>query len=383
MLDFSRETQENILRRQLNRVTNSLDKRELSLVQTALDPASWEIEGIYLDLTKIQRNAFALFAVGEYLEYKVAERGITRNPATPAKRLGLFDAPLSIGNRFSTIAGNNSITFFASKDLGFDGTHYNYELTAETAGIVGNNYAGSILPITFVQDLTFAQMTTIINDGTDEETDDALRARFFDSLNEQPFAGNVAAYRQILLAEPDVGAVQVYPVWQGRGTVLCSVINANYDVAAQDLIDRLQNMICPPVASDESPTEYGLGFAPIGALVTLGTATEFPIDISMSVQVAVGASLATLTPAIEEAIENYMLEVRQSWGNMVVIAQPPYITYPVEVYVAQISAAIIAVPDVVNVTNLTLNGTATDLILTETGMQQELPVVGTVTLNEV
>lgn len=383
MFDFSKNTKEIILKRQLDHVTNALDKREGSIIHTALAPASWEIEGIYLDLANIQRNAFTLFAVGVYLEHKAAERGIIRKRSTPAKRLGLFDAPLSLGDRFSTIAGSNSITFFVSKDLGFDAGYYMYELTAEVAGIAGNNYNGSLLPITFIQDLSFAAMTEIILDGTDEETDDALRRRYLDSLNEQPFAGNIAAYRQILLAEDDVGAVQVYPVWQGGGTVLCSVINANYDVAAQDLIDRLQVMICPPVAPDDNPTEYGLGYAPIGAIATIMTAAEFPVDIEMSVQVVIETSIVELTQEINEAINNYFLGVRQSWGNMVVSSIVPYINYPVAVYAARIMAAVIAVPGVVNVTNLTLNGNPGDLILTETSVLQQLPIPGTVILNDI
>ena len=48
----------------------------------------------------------------------------------------------------------------------------------------------------------------------------------------------------------------------------------------------------------------------------------------------------------------------------------------------QDTAAIVGVAGVVNATNVQLNGGTADLLLTETGETQQVPVIGTVTLNE-
>lgn len=378
MIDFSNQTYANILARQLERVSDSLDKREGSIIQTALGPESWYIEGLYLILTQMQQNGFALFAVGEYLDYKAAERGLTRNQATAAKRLGIFDAALSLGNRFSTIAGNNSINFFVSKDLGKEGSNYQYELTCETDGTVGNDYTGTLLPITFVSNLNYAEITSIIDDGTNEEDDDSLRARYLASLIELPFAGNIAAYRQTILAEDDVGAIQVYPVWQGGGTVKCSILNANFDPASLDLVNRIQLLICPPEAPDTNPSQYGYGLAPIGAAVTIGTATILTVNVSITVQLSSGHTIESVRSAVEAAIENYLLNVRKSWGAALTTTK---IEYPVWVYVAQVTAAVLAVDGIINVTNTKLNNQTNDLNLVETGILQQLPMKGTVTIN--
>jgi len=378
MIDFTEQTYANILARQLERVPDSLDKREGSIIQTALGPESWYIEGLYLVLTQMQQNGFALFAVGEYLDYKAAERGLTRSKATAAKRLGIFNTSLQLGDRFSTIAGASSVTFYVSKYIGMDGANYEYELTCETEGTIGNDYTGALLPITFIQNLNFSEITSIIDDGTNEESDDSLRARYLSSLIELPFAGNIASYRQAILAEDDVGAVQVYPVWQGGGTVKCSILNANFDPASPELVDRIQEMICPPEESDSNPSQNGYGLAPIGAAVTIGTATPLIVNVSMNIQLSSGHTVESVRPAVNATIDNYLLGVRKSWGAAITTTK---IEYPVWVYVAQVTAAILAVEGVVNVTNTKLNGADNDLKLIENGDLQQLPIKGTVTIN--
>lgn len=73
-----------------------------------------------------------------------------------------------------------------------------YQLTAEMAGVIGNDYSGNILPITYIQGLESAQITDILIPGEDEETDDTFRQRLITALNEKPFGGNVAAYRKYI-----------------------------------------------------------------------------------------------------------------------------------------------------------------------------------------
>ena len=71
--------------------------------------------------------------------------------------------------------------------------------------------------------------------------------------------------------------------------------------------------------------------------------------------------------------------MRKSWETNI---SKTGIEYSANVYTARVSAAIITAEGVVNVTNVQLNGAADDLILTETGERQQVPVVGTVTLHE-
>ncbi len=121
-----------------------------------------------------------------------------------------------------------------------------YQLAAETPGAIGNEYTGPILPITAIPGLTSAQITDILVPGDDTETDSAFRERLIEALNNRPFGGNIADYRQNVLAIDGVGGVQVYPTWNGGGTVKLSVLGADFLPASSTLVEKVQNAIDPP-----------------------------------------------------------------------------------------------------------------------------------------
>ena len=165
--------------------------------------------------------------------------------------------------------------------------------------------------------------------------------------------------------------MQIYPVWNGGGTVKLSVIDAEYNIITNDFIATLQNMI------DPTPQGTGLGLAPIGHTVTVTTPTEKIIDITATVVLESGYTLGQVTPLIEEAIENYLLGLRKIWG-----IPDDLNNYALTVYIARINAAVLGVAGVANITGTTINGLASDLTLIQDATTQELPVLGTVTISE-
>lgn len=84
MIDFSEKTYANILASQMSRVPDYLDKREGSIIQTALGPESWYLEGIYLDMKRLQDNVYVETAGGESIENIAKAYNITRKSATRA-----------------------------------------------------------------------------------------------------------------------------------------------------------------------------------------------------------------------------------------------------------------------------------------------------------
>ena len=87
---------------------------------------------------------------------------------------------------------------------------------------------------------------------------------------------------------------------------------------------------------------------------------------------------AQVQPLAEAAIAEYLLEVRRGWGTPI---NDTTAAYAANVYQSRVLAAILGVTGVVNVTNVTLNGAAADLRLIESGELQQVPIMGTVTLN--
>ena len=354
----------------LAQVPASYDKREGSMIQTALGPAAYALEEFYLTLDRVQQSAFVQTAAGESLDYLAAIAGLTRYPASPAVRLGSFNLPVPVGSRFSTVNGAQSMNFRVTSATENPTQFY---LTAETAGTIGNEYVGPILPITTIPGLTSAQITDILIPGDDTESDEALRDRLITALNEKPFGGNIAAYREHILAMDGVGAVQVYPTWDGGGTVKCSVLGADFLPASEELIELVQHAIDPP------PNQgLGLGLAPIGAKVTVTSPTKLEIQVEAKVTLAPGYEIGQIQPLAEAAMEEYLLGLRRDWGTPV---RNTTAEYALGVYLARVLAAIVGVPGVVNVTELTLNGEAEDLALIQTGQTQQVPVMGTVTLH--
>ena len=377
MIDFTQDTYQNLRQEMLDRVPDTYDKRDTAPIPTAISPAAYALAGFYLSLDQVQRSAFIQTAVGESLDMLAVIGGLTRYPASAAVRLGIFNTAVPIGARFSTINGTNSINFAvtaaATVSEPEEGFTY-YQLTAETAGTIGNEYTGPILPITTIPGLTSAQITDILVPGDDTETDDAFRERLIEALNNRPFGGNIADYRQNVLAIDGVGGVQVYPTWNGGGTVKLSVLGADFLPASPTLVENVQNAIDPP------PNQgLGLGLAPIGAKVTVAAPTELTVNVSATLMLAAGYAIGQVQEPVEQAIEAYLLSVRQEWDTN---TSSTAVSYAADVYVARITAAIVGVTGVVNATNVQLNGGTADLILTETGETQQVPVIGTVTLSE-
>lgn len=378
MIDLTGYTRANIQAAMLEQVDDDLDKREGSLIQTAIGPVAWFLEGLYMLLNQIQENGSPFDAVGDALDNIVALRGLSRKQATAAVREGTFNVAITTGSEFRTINGDDSVVFTSGTLISSAPNNYKYEMTCQTAGVIGNSYTGSILPISAISGLTSAYLGAIITEGTEEETDAALRERFFDTFGAQPYGGNIAEYRQAILGITGVGAVQVYPAnyYNGGGTVLCSIIGSDFLPASQTLVDTVQDEICP------STSNNGYGIAPVGAAVTITTGTALSVDITCDVEFASGVvnGVDLYGDAIKEKIEEYFQSVREAWGDM---AQAHNISYNVSVYASRVVYNILTIPQVINVSNLTMNGSSGDLTLTESKVVQQVPVVGTVTLNEV
>lgn len=380
MIDFSGYTQKAIEREMLAQVSNEFDKRQGSIIQTAIGPIAWYLEGLYMLLAQIQDNAYADYAVGEFLDHIVAERGVTRKAAASAVRKGVFDVPISAGSRFKTINGANSVIFESGEAINSGADGYSYQMTCLTEGTIGNFYTGTILPITTVPGLNSAVIGEILVSGSEEESDESLRNRFFETFRVPAFGGNITAYRNSILAIEGVGAVQVYPAWKGGGTVLCSILDSEFTPAEAGLIQQVQNVICPAESGEASDSSNGYGMAPIGASVTITTATDLPLNISASVQfsASVDSGVEAYQEQIEQKLQDYLKTTRESWGSM---AKSQKIEYIVAVYSSRIAAAILEIPNIINVTDVTINGKTGDLVLTETSEIQQIPSLGVVTIN--
>ena len=120
--------------------------------------------------------------------------------------------------------------------------------------------------------------------------------------------------------------------------------------------------------------------APIGAAVTITTAKTRVLNIACNIQFIEGVAngAETYMGSIREKIQEYLDSVCQTWGTAI---KGQKIEYSVSVYISRIAVAILGIMEVVNVTNITVNDSSEDLVLTETALLQEIPELGTVTIH--
>lgn len=360
MIDLSDKTMSNLLSSMLLRVTEQVNKREGSLIRTALSAAAWAIEGLYINLIDVQKQAYGTSATGEYLDLKVAERGLERRSAS--QEICLMKCNLSTLDLGFQLGDSLGYTWNVTSGVlaGPDANRlYDYYITCQTAGVIPEP-EGELRSLSFLAGLTTAKFGEVVSPGKDIETDEALRQRYEESLVEIAFAGNVAAYREKILeleyeigdTTATVGALQVYAMTDQSGTIKGGhvkiwVVNSDYEVASNDLVLTIQKAICPMY--NGVAVGYGNGFAPIGACVHIASATSTPV-LRIDIQVTLrSASIEDVEPEIRHNVLLYIQSCMKSWGTQV---ETPYDAASVVIREALIVSAslvsgVIDVPSVV------------------------------------
>ena len=150
-----------------------------------------------------------------------------------------------------------------------------FRLVCETPGAAGNQYQGNLFPIDYVEGLGAARLADILINGEDEESDEDLLDRYMDSLQAQAYGGNKADYKTKVELLQGVGAVKVFPVWNGGGTVKIVFVNSDWGIPSSDLVNSVQTAV-DPVQNQG----VGDGIAPIGHVVTVEGVTGTTINVS-------------------------------------------------------------------------------------------------------
>ena len=348
---YENVTFERILQRMLDRIPATMDKREGSIIYDALAPAAIELQLMYIELDVIMSESFADTASREYLIRRASERGIVPEPATNAILKGVFTPNTVdvIGKRFSC----GTLNYVAFEKIA-DGE---YKMYCETVGLEGNTQFGQMIPIEYVEGLETAELTEILIPGEAEEDTEVFRERYFKSFESQAFGGNVEDYKQKTNAIDGVGDTKVTPVWNGGGTVLLTIVNSNFKKASNELVQLVQETIDP--TQDAS----GKGFAPIGHIVTVKSAEESAINVTTSITYEPNYSFDTLKTKIEEVIETYLSELRESWGDN------EYLT----VRSSQIDARLLDITGIIDIQNTYANGVKNYMLA-----RNHIPIVGSV-----
>ena len=354
----------------LERVPEGIDTREGSIIYDAIAPASYQMAELVMQLKNILVETFVLTASGQYLDYRAEETGVHRIKATKAIVKARFKNEsgnpfsLAIGSRFSSV-GDNPIHY---QVIGAESEPGVYRMQSVVEGDIGNEYIGPLLPIDNFNGLGEALLIDVLIPAREKETDEELRKRVIDAKDVVTFGGNIADYTQLTSRIDGVGAVQVYPTWNGGGTVRLVILNNEHLAASETLIDTVQQIIDP--TRDGS----GLGYAPIGHKVTVAKPVNKVIDVSFELTLNSGIVVSQVESKIKESVERYFSKVRKEWDERNDSGYDSWI------FRSQITSAILSVNGVANVQNLKLNGAESDVEMILNNSKQELPILGVVHL---
>lgn len=358
----------------LDKVPDDIDKREGSIIYDALAPAAMVSAQQSLSLANIIRETYIKTAQGEFLDYRAVEHGTNRYAATNTEVKARFNddngKPINVevGDRFASIA-ESPIFYTVIKSNG-DGTA---EMQAEEAGTSANSYLGQVLPVTPNDNLAWAEIVEITIPARDEENDDHLRARLLNSNSWVAYGGNVADYLDMTSKIHDVGATQVYPTWDGPGTVKLVILNNDLMPASQTLVKKVKEEIDP-----EDKETQGYGLAPIDHRVTVTTPETFEVNIAMNVTIADSANIDTIRANIKTSLEEFFKSLRKDWS----IVNPTVGRgYSMIIYRSKILSKVMMIEGVANATMPRLNGNDEDLQLVFNNTTSQLPVLGEVTVN--
>lgn len=341
-----------ILRRMLDRVTEkypNLDTREGSVIFNALAPAALELAIAYVEIDNVLSESFVATATRQYLYLACEQMGMNIDVfnANAGEFKGEFNVEVPIGSRWNCDLYNYTITSLLEHNTSTG--YYEYRMQCETVGSAPNDVRGSLGAITDLPStLTHAELTDCLVEGENEYTDEEIKEAYFEYVNSTASDGNVGQYERWCAEYDGIGNYKVFPLWNGKNTVKVSILSASNRAATPELVADFQEYL------DPNTTGMGDGKAPIGAFVTVSTATEVPINVTAKIQLANGYSSV---PDIETALVNFFSKIA---------FEKRVVSY------MSLGAAILDVPGVEFVADLTLNGGTSDITLES----EEVPVIG-------
>ena len=308
-----------------------------------------EFAKVEVELSEMYESAFGRSSWDEYLDLVAESHGVIRRSAVSAigevtvtgngfvSQGSIFTT--NEGVRFETISDTNVIN---SALIG---------VQAVEAGSNGNVGANTIVNIP----LSIAGIRTVTNDqpthdGYDQEDDDTFKERYLQHVRLPRTSGNPYQYADWALEVAGVGAARVIRAWNGPNSVKVVIVNSNYEVASDYLIEKVRQNIEEQRA--------------IGAFLTVTSAKPKVINIVSEIVGSIDQA------AFLEGLQTYFTKLTQS-----MMKRQAKANYYVSI--AQISSIIIVEGNADDHNLLTLNGLTSNIELDD----EEMPVIGEVIFN--
>lgn len=331
----------------LDRVSNAYDKLVGSFFYDLLFPPSVELERIDAENLAMLDRGMADTATGEDLDRVAGEIGLTRKAGSYATVILRFTGPDGTLIPAGTVARSDAADYRTSVDGIIKGGYTDIPAVCTTLGRIGNAAAEAVTRID-LSGITVTNPAPITN-GTDPETDDELRARYYFEVQHPPGSGNPYDYVRWAMEVDGCRAAKCIPLWNGNGTVKVIIIGQSGETP-----DSLREAVAAHIEA----------VRPVGADVTVVGATPVLINVAVKLLYSDGFTADEMQTAAIEAIAAYLDSVA---------FQGKAISY------AHIGARLLKITGVYDYDpdTLTVNGDTENIVIAA----DEIAMVGSVTIH--
>lgn len=338
----------------LTNISNDIDKREGSVTHDLTYPAAIELGNAYVELDTVLAMGMPQTATGEFLENIAYAWSIERRDAVKAigeVTLTSIKVPTVIpaGTRLQT-TNDDPIYFVTDEAVEYVGEPITVSATAEAGGTEGNVSIGEINSLAAGDLYGIVTVTNAepFDGGADIEDDETLRERLFERARRPITSGNAYHYEMWAKEIDGIGDAKIYPLWDGAGTVKVVLVDSTHTAPTDELVTEVAEHI------EEN--------RPIGADVTVVGATEIPINVTATIELADASTLEDVKDDLEDAIVDHLADIA-------------FVGEPVRY--SEIAGLVIGLAGVRDYTNLTVNGGTTNVAVAD----DAVAVLGTVTLS--
>lgn len=353
---FEDLTPEIIRSRILARMETDIQTREGSYAYDMASPVSFEAWRVLMTLDELITAFYVDEHSGHYLDDHADLLGLARRVGTKAVAVmhftGRSGVTIPAGTAFFTGSG---LEFDLAYDvILIDGAGTGYLSAAD----VGDNYnvdAGEIDQI--LRNISGLESYTneAATGGTDPENDAALFDRIDYHRKNPSTSGNENHYKEWALSCDGVGAAKVTGLWNGPGTV--RVLIAGYDRRA---VDDAVISACAQYIETQRP---------VGAEVTVQSASEVQIHVNATVILSQGTALGTVQAELVSKLGSYLQELADKYFKTSTV-RPYVLTYN------KVAFLLMGIEGVVDFTSLQVNGGTSNIVIDAT----TVPVPGEVVL---
>lgn len=337
---------ETIHRRMMARLPPDIDDTEGGFPWDFTKPTALEkSELLQFYLVETLKIMFPEWSYGEYLDLHAKRVALTRRSAGYAyAKLEIEGVPGTIipaGFAFAVPSVNSqpAIEFRTEEAVEIaENGKATVGVLAVLSGTGGNVPADAIvLMVSPIRGITAIKNPEKASGGTEEESDDSLRARIMEIEQglDTSFVGCDADYIRWSKEVPGVGASFVIANWnpEVKNSVKLVVLDANGEPANDHILELVYNHIM-------SPEDRLSRKAPIGAILTVVAPVMKGIAYSLSAVLEDGYGVGTVADSIVAAIQQYYIKAKAE-------GLVQYI---------HIHAIITRTPGIYDFTRLTMNG---------------------------